>query len=98
MDVYQVDLQSDNLLTNAKLGQGGSVLINDNIQVHSTMVPAWAVLSHNYVWVLHNDQPLLKKVTVGKTYGSYTEVKGLSDTDKIIVGPENIAKLKYQLL
>ena len=97
-DIYQVDIQSAELSGTAKLGQSGSVVISTNTGENVTMVPTWAVLSHNYVWVLENNNPVLKKVTVGKTHESYTEVTGLNASEKVIMDPQGIADKKYQLL
>jgi multidrug resistance efflux pump len=97
-DVYEVDIQSDMLNGNAKLQQSGSVVITTRTQADVTLVPSWIVLSHNYIWVLENNMPVLKKVTVGQTHGNETEVSGLNSNDKVILDPKGIAYKHYQLL
>lgn len=97
-EVYQVDVVSENLAAEAKLGETGSVLIQNNTTDLSTLVPAWIVLSHSSVWVLHNGTPLLRKVNVGKTANGFTSVTGLSQTDKVILDPEGLANTTYHLL
>jgi RND family efflux transporter MFP subunit len=97
-EVYQVDVVSDNLATEAKLGETGSVLIQNGTTDSSTLVPAWTVLSHSSVWVLHNGTPLLHKINVGKTANGFTSVMGLSKTDKVIIDPEGLANTIYHLL
>jgi len=97
--VYQVDIQSTALLSYGKLQQSGTVLITNNSVQKALLVPAWLVLSHNMIWVLHNTTPELKQVTLGKTHGNAIEVlNGLSQEDKIITHPESIVNKTYHLL
>ncbi len=97
-DVYQVDIQASGL-TASLLGQTGSVTIRSNNQSTSLMVPTWAILNHNNVWVLENNKPVLKSVTTGKTHGDMTEVTaGLSLDNKIILNSEKVAKEHYSFL
>ncbi len=98
-EVYKVDIKIDNLSATGKLGQGGTVLIKSNFNQAVILVPSWTVLSNNYVWVLSNNKPVLKKITVGDGINGQTEVlKGLSDTDKIIANPGSILSNLYQIL
>lgn len=97
-EVYQADVVSEDLATAAKLGETGSVLIQNGTKDNSTLVPAWAVLSHSAVWVWHNDTPLLRKVSVGKSANGFTSVTGLSQTDKVILDPEGLVKTSYHIL
>lgn len=98
-EVYKVDIKIDNLSTTVKFGQGGTVLIKSNFNQKVILVPSWAVLSNNYIWVLSNNKPILKKITVGDDVNGQTEVlKGLSDTDKIITNPGSILSNLYQIL
>jgi hypothetical protein len=97
--VYQVDVQSTGLTAQGKLSQSGSVSIQSNAQQNVIMVPAWTVLNHNYVWVMENNKPVLKQVTVGKSHGQNVEItNGILPGDKVIVNPKDIAKQNYQLL
>jgi len=96
--VYQVDIQSDVLLKNAKLDEGGTAIISTNAQ-NVALVPAWAVLSGKYIWIDNNGTPELRTVTIGKTHGSEIEImSGVSASDKIIIDPKFIAARKYQIL
>ena len=98
-EVYKVDIKIDNLSATGKFGQGGTVLIKSNFNQTVILVPSWAILSNNYVWVLSNNKPVLKKITVGDSVNGQTEVlKGLSDTDKIITNPRSILSNLYQIL
>lgn len=97
--VYDVDIQIDNLPKSVVFGQNGSVLITSNNQTKSLMVPTWTVVGHNSVWVWDGTKATLKMVQVGKTHGNMTEViSGLLKEDKVIAVPQDIAKQKYQLL
>lgn len=97
--VYQVDIQSPQFTNTTKMGETGSVLI-DNIEGHDVMlVPSWTVVSQQYVWVDENGKTMLKKVKVGKEHGNMTEiVSGLSSNDKVIENPKSIISNKYQIL
>lgn len=97
--VYQVEIQSDGLKNQVKLNQSGSVTIQSNTKANVIIVPAWTVLSHTYLWVMENNKPVLKTVTVGQTHGDNIEItSGLSQGDKIIVNPQGIAKEMYEML
>jgi RND family efflux transporter MFP subunit len=98
--VYRVDIKADGLNQNTALvGQAGTVLIKSNFSEKVMLVPSWAVLSENFVWVLENNKPVLKEVTVGETTNGQTEIlKGLSQTDKVITNPESIISKRYQII
>jgi RND family efflux transporter MFP subunit len=97
--VYQVDIASDELKTNTKLGQTGSVLIQSNTKSDVMIVPNWMVLGNTHIWVLKNGKASLRRIKSGKTHGANIEIlEGLYPDDKIIINPENIAKTKYQVL
>lgn len=97
-DVYQVDIQSDEIKNTGKLDQAGTAIIMTNAQ-NVTLVPAWTILGGKYVWVDANGKPQLKKVTVGKLHGSDIEITGgLSSTDKVITDPKIIQSKDYQVL
>ena len=96
--VYQIDIQSDDLKKLGKLDQAGTAIINTNAK-NVALVPAWTVLSGQYIWVDDNGKPQLKTVTTGKTHGNEIEVtSGLSPDDKIITNPQFIPSLKYPML
>lgn len=96
--VYQVDIQSDQLLKLAKLDQTGTAMIKTNSE-NVALVPVWTVLGGKYIWVDENNKPQLKTVTTGKTHGQDIEItSGLTSQDKIIINPEFIQSLKYQTL
>ncbi|MCX6732512.1 MAG: efflux RND transporter periplasmic adaptor subunit [Candidatus Roizmanbacteria bacterium] len=93
--VYQVDIQSDQLLKLAKLDQTGTALIKTNSE-HVALVPMWTVLGGKYVWVNENNKPELKTVSTGKVHGQDIEItSGLTSQDKIIINPEYIQSLQY---
>lgn len=102
--VYQVDIQSDELDAKAQtmpslLSQSGSVNIQSNTTQNVTLVPTWTILNHNYVWVMENNKQVLKQVSVGKTHGQNIEItSGLSTGDRVITDPKGIAQENYQLL
>jgi len=96
--VYQVDIQSDQIKSSGKLDQGGTAIIMTNAQ-DVTLIPAWTVLSGKYVWVINNDKPVLRTITVGKTHGAEIEVtNGLSSGDRVITDPKMIPSKEYPLL
>ena len=96
--VYQADIASDDLLKQAKLDENGSAIISTSAQ-HVALVPAWLVLSGKYIWITTNGKPELRTVTVGKIHANDIEITGgLTAEDKIIIDPEFISALKYQLL
>src|SRR5581483_1239573 len=69
-EVYQVDIVSNQLPANIQLGQSGSVLIQSNVKSSVILVPTWTILGHQYIWVVNDNKPILRKVTVGKIHGS----------------------------
>jgi multidrug efflux pump subunit AcrA (membrane-fusion protein) len=96
--VYQVDIQSDQLLNLAKLDQTGSVMIKTNSE-NVALVPVWTVIGGKYIWIDNNGKPQLKTVTTGRIHGQDIEITGgLTSQDKILINPEYIPSLKYQLL
>ncbi len=96
--VYQVDIQSDELKKLGKLDQAGTAIISTNAE-NVALVPAWTVLSGQYIWIDSNGRPVLKTVTTGKTHGNEIEItSGLSPDDKIITNPQSIPSLKYPML
>lgn len=96
---YQVDIQSPNIQTVAKLDQAGTVLIDSNVRHNVVTVPTWTILGHNHMWVSENGKPVLKTVTVGKTHGEVTEIiGGFSPEDKIVTSPAAVAAQLYSLL
>jgi hypothetical protein len=96
--VYQVDIASEDLLSQAKLDETGTAIISTNSE-NVALVPAWTVLSGKYIWVDNNGAPSLRQVVVGKVHGNEIEViSGLSAEDRIIINPQYISSLKYKLL
>lgn len=96
--VYQADILSDDLKKSAKLDQSGRAIITTNAQ-NVALVPAWIVLGGKYVWVDTNGTPEFKEVKTGKIHGAEIEIiGGLSQTDKLILDPKVISKLKYSIL
>ncbi len=98
--VYRVDIKADNLNQNtAMLGQSGTVLIKSNFTQKVMLVPSWTVLSQNFVWVLENNKPILKEVTIGSTTNGQTEIlNGISQNDKVITNPQSVISKRYQIL
>ena len=96
--VYQVDIASPDLKKLAKFDITGTAIINTNSE-NVALVPAWTVLSGQYIWVSDNGTPVLKQITSGKIHGNEIEIiNGLSSADKIIIDPKSIPSLKYHLL
>jgi RND family efflux transporter MFP subunit len=97
--IYRVDIKIDNLPSDVKFGQAGTVLIKSNFNQKVILVPSWTVLSDSYIWVLDNGKPVLKKVKAGDTVNGQTEVmSGLKDTDKVITSPESIISKRYSII
>jgi len=96
--VYQVDIQSDDIKNQGKLDQGGTAIIMTNAQ-NVMLIPAWTVLSGKYVWVDENGTPKLHTVTVGAIHGNNIEITGgLSKDDKVITDPKSIPAKEYPIL
>lgn len=94
--VYNVDIQSDDLKTDAKFDQGGTAVIESNTNSSVMLVPSWLVLSYQYIWVIDNNKPVFKKVTVGKSHGENIEItKGLVTGEKLIINPKSILEKAY---
>ena len=97
--VYRVDIKIDNLPDSTKFGQNGTALIKSNFNQKVILVPSWTILSDSHIWVLDNQNPVLKKITVGATIDGQTEVmSGLLDTDKVITNPQSIISKLYSIL
>jgi len=97
-EVYQVDIQSNDIKNMGKLDQGGTAIIMTNAQ-NVILVPAWTVLSDKYVWIDDNGKPELKTVIVGKLHGNEIEITGgLSKTDRVIMDPKVIPAKEYTIL
>lgn len=97
-EVYQVDIQSNDIKNIGKLDQDGTAIIMTNAQ-NVILVPAWTVLSNKYVWVDNNGKPQLRTVSVGKVTGNDIEITGgLSKNDRVITDPSVITTKEYQLL
>lgn len=96
--VYKVDVTSD-ALKGVKLNQSGSVTIQSTAEADVIMVPTWTILNHTHLWVMEDNKPVLKQVTVGKIHGDKIEVtSGLKPGDSVIVNPKGIAQEQYQIL
>jgi len=94
-----VDISSPQLGKIAKLGQQGSVQIKSSANISTVLVPTWTILGHNTIWVLENNKPVLKNVTIGKSHGDSIEIlEGLSSTDRVIINPQSIAAESYNAL
>lgn len=96
--VYQVDILSDGLKSNAKLDQAGTAIISTNAK-DVALVPAWTVLNGKYIWVEVNGVPQLKEVSTGKVHDNEIEIiSGLSAEDKVIANPKKITVKQYSIL
>lgn len=63
------------------------------------LVPSWLVLSNKYVWVMQNNKPLMRTVTVGDTIGDKVEIlNGLKKNDQLILDPQAIPDTSYTML
>lgn len=98
-DAYQVDIQTDGITNTAIYGQTGTVTIASLGNQTTILVPVWTILSHNKIWIMQDNKPILQTITTGKTHGNFIEVlSGLTQTSKIIVNPQAIAAERYQAL
>jgi len=96
--VYQVDIQSNQLISLAKLDQTGTAMIKTNSE-NVALVPVWTVIGGKYIWIDDNGKPQLKTVTTGKIHGQDIEITGgLTTSDRIIINPKYISALKYKML
>lgn len=96
---YQVDIESTQTGQFNLMGQSGTALIQSNSKENVKLVPTWTVLNHDSVWVLADNKPVLRSITVGKTHGDMTEIlTGLQPNDKVIINPESIVAKKYIIL
>lgn len=97
-DGYKVDIESELLKLNGKFGTSGSVLFENKL-AKSFILPSWVVLGNQYVWVMNQNNPVLKKVTVGEVIGDKVQIiNGLTNEDKVILNPETIIEKEYQIL
>lgn len=95
-NVYLVDVSVEGLKDASHFGQGGAVKITSNSTPTAKLIPTWLILNNQYVWVQENGKNMLKKITVGKTHGSETEIlSGLTDSDRILVNPEAVIAKSY---
>ena len=96
--VYQVDIQSDQLVSLAKLDQTGTAMIKTNSE-NVALVPVWTVIGGKYIWIDNNGRPELKTITIGKIHGADIEIiGGLTTEDRIIINPKYISAQKYKML
>lgn len=97
-NVYQVDIQSDQIESLGKYKQGGIALIKNSLDKNLILVPSWLVLSQQYIWVTENNEAKLKKIKIGETFAGNTEVlSGLQRNDKIILNPKNLIGKHYPI-
>ena len=98
-NVYQVDIEGDEINKLGKYKQAGIVLIKNKYNTSVVLVPSWLVLSKQHIWVIEDHNPILKSIKTGETISGNTEVlEGLKDTDKVILNPATLIKSKYPLL
>lgn len=98
-NVYQVDIASTQLNQIAKYKQEGVVLITNKYSKPVILAPTWLLLGGNNIWILQDNQPVLKQVTTGEVNGEYTEITGGLNADtKIIKDPRSIISPKYLVL
>lgn len=96
---YQVEIQSIQAGQFNLISQSGTALIQSNSNANVKLVPTWTVLNHDSIWVLVENKPVLRHVSVGKTHGDVTEIlSGLTADDKVITNPQSIAARKYTIL
>lgn len=94
-DVYQVDIAADGL-QGLQLGQTGVVSIASSNTKPTVVVPTWVIVGHNSIWVLDDNKPVLKQITIGPAHGDATEIyAGLTNGEKIILNPQSIAAGNY---
>lgn len=97
--IYQVDVQSDQLKGLTTFGTAGFIQITSNTSSTTTLVPNWAVLNEQYIWVETNGTKKRKAIRVGKLHGDFREViSGLDTDDKVIINPASVVSKNYILL
>ena len=98
--VYRIDIQTDtDLKTMAQFGQGGTVAIQSNADSATRLVPSWAVLNNQYLWIEKDGKKILQQIVAGKTHDGSTEIiEGLRADDRIIINPESVISNKYIFL
>ncbi|MEI6532562.1 MAG: efflux RND transporter periplasmic adaptor subunit [Candidatus Roizmanbacteria bacterium] len=98
-NVYHVDISSNQLRTSGKYNQNGTVLINNKFKGDVMLVPAWVVLSKQYIWIMRDGHPVLQKIVTGDVVGDTIEViQGLQIHDSIILNPASVVASEYKLL
>ncbi len=98
-NVYQVEVTSKDLRTDAKYKQNGVVFIDTNNSEKVMLVPSWTILNNKYIWTDNNGTPELKDVETGNTNGDYVEIrKGISSDTKVITNPKSVVSKKYIVL
>ncbi|HWY80191.1 MAG TPA: HlyD family efflux transporter periplasmic adaptor subunit [Candidatus Sulfotelmatobacter sp.] len=96
--VYQIDIQSNDIKNIGKLDQAGTAIIMTNAQ-NVMLIPAWTVLGGKYVWVTTSGIKQLRSIIIGKIHGDQVEVdRGLSKDDRVITDPKSIPSGEYFLL
>lgn len=96
---YKVDITSDQLTAEDKFGMTGSVVFENKLAPQGLLVPSWIVLGNQYVWVMDQNTPSLRKVKIGETFGDKIQIlEGLSDKDNVLLNPEIAIKNKYQII
>lgn len=98
-DGYKVDIESTEINSSARFGNTGSVIFENKLASHAIVLPSWAILGNQYVWVMDQNTPKLKAVKVGETSGDKTQIlEGLSEQDKVILNPSTVLQGKYQII
>lgn len=98
-NVYQVDIESEDLKSVGNYRQDGTVLISNKYDHQVILVPTWMILSKQYIWVLENGKPVLKTVSVNDSLGDMTEISnGIKTTDLLITNPSSIVGEHYIIL
>lgn len=96
---YQVDVSSPELIGDAKMGEGGTALIQSSDQSSAKLVPTWTILNHDSLWIVSSGKPVLRTVVVGKNHGDMTEIiSGLEEGDEVITNPVSVISKKYSIL
>ena len=95
--VYEVDIVSQQFGKNYQFGQAGTVLIKSKYSNNTVVIPKWLVIDNQYVWVMADNKPTMKKVELGNTFDNQVIILGgLNKNDQLITDPKYLVKKFYR--
>jgi hypothetical protein len=95
--VYEVDITSQQFGNNYQFGQTGTVLIKSKYSNDTVIIPNWLVIDNQFIWVMENNKPMMKKIEVGNIFDNQIIILGgLNKNDKIITDPRFLVTKFYR--